>query len=46
LTRKLLDRGVKVIDLSADYRYKSLDEWKKVYSKEATFYIRSDDDLC
>ena len=23
LTRKLLDRGVKVIDLSADYRYKS-----------------------
>jgi len=30
LTRKLLDRGIKVIDLSADYRYKSLDEWKKV----------------
>ena len=28
LTRKLLDKGVKVIDLSADYRYKSLDEWK------------------
>jgi len=46
LTRKLLDRGVKVIDLSADYRYKSLDEWKKVYSKEAAIYKRSDDDLC
>ncbi len=46
LTRKLLDRGVKIIDLSADYRYKSLDEWKKVYSKEAAFYKRNDDDLC
>jgi len=46
LTRKLLDRGLKVIDLSADYRYKSLDEWKKVYSKEASIYKRNDDDLC
>ena len=46
LTRKLLDRGLKVIDLSADYRYKSLDEWKNVYSKEAVIYKRNDDDLC
>ena len=46
LTRKLLDRGLKVIDLSADYRYKSLDEWEKVYSKEASIYKRNDDDLC
>jgi len=46
LTRKLLDRGLNVIDLSADYRYKSLDEWKKVYSKEAAIYKRNDDDLC
>jgi len=46
LTRKLLDRGIKVIDLSADYRYKSLDEWKKVYTKEAVIYKRNDDDLC
>ena len=46
LTRKLLDRGLKVIDLSADYRYKSLDEWKKVYSKEAAIYKSNDDDLC
>jgi len=46
LTRKLLDRGLKVIDLSADYRYKSLDEWKKVYSKEASIYKRNDYDLC
>ena len=46
LTRGLLDKGVKVIDLSADYRYKSLDQWKKVYSNEAATYSRDDDDLC
>ena len=46
LTRGLLDKGVKVIDLSADYRYKSLDQWKKVYSKEAEKYNRDDNDLC
>jgi len=46
LTRKLLDKGLKVIDLSADYRYKSLEDWKKVYSKEASIYKRNDDDLC
>ena len=46
LTRGLLDKGIKVIDLSADYRYKSLDQWKKVYSKEASIYKRNDDDLC
>ncbi len=46
ITRGLLERGVKVIDLSADYRYKSLDQWKKVYSNEAVIYKRSDDDLC
>ena len=46
LTRKLLDKGIKVIDLSADYRYKSLDEWKKIYFNEAAIYKRNDDDLC
>jgi len=46
LTRGLLDKGVKVIDLSADYRYKSLDQWKKVYSNEAVNFKRDDDDLC
>ena len=46
LTRGLLERGVKVIDLSADYRYKSLDEWKRVYSNEAEKNKRDDDDLC
>ena len=46
LTRGLLEKGLKVIDLSADYRYKSLEQWKKVYSKEAIIYKRNDDDLC
>ena len=46
LTRGLLDKGIKVIDLSADYRYKSLDQWKKVYSEVASKYKRNDDDLC
>ena len=46
LTRGLLEKGVKVIDLSADYRYKSLDQWKNVYSSEAKKYKRDDDDLC
>ncbi len=46
LTRGLLENGLKVIDLSADYRYKSLEEWKRVYSFEAKKYNRDDDDLC
>ena len=39
LTRGLIEKGIKVIDLSADYRYKSLDQWKKVYSNEAVIYL-------
>ena len=46
LTRGLLDKGLRVIDLSADYRYKSLNQWKNVYSNEAAIYKRVDDDLC
>ena len=46
LTRGLLEKGLKVIDLSADYRYKSLEEWKMVYTKEASIYKRNDNDLC
>ena len=38
LTPLLLEKGIKVLDLSADYRFKSLDKWKEVYSKEATKY--------
>ena len=46
ITGGLIKRGVKVIDLSADYRYKSLEQWKKVYSTEAKKYKRDDYDLC
>ena len=46
LTRGLLEKGIKVIDLSADYRYKSLTQWKRIYSKEEEIYKRNDDDLC
>ena len=46
ITPSLLKKGLKVIDLSADYRYKSLDTWKDVYSQEASIYQRNDYELC
>ena len=46
ITPSLIKKGLKVIDLSADYRYKSLDLWKEVYSQEASIYERNDYELC
>ncbi len=46
LTPLLLDKGIKVLDLSADYRFKSLNKWKDIYSYEASKYPRNDYDLC
>ena len=46
LTPSLLEKGIKVIDLSADYRFKSLDKWNEVYSNEASKYPRFDYELC
>ncbi len=46
ITPELLNRGLKVIDLSADYRYKSLDLWKEIYFHESSIYKRKDYDLC
>ena len=46
ITPLLIEKGIKVIDLSADYRFKSLAKWKEVYSKEAIKYPRFDYDLC
>ena len=46
ITPELLDLGLKVIDLSADYRYKSLDKWKSIYTKESNIYKRDDYLLC
>ncbi len=46
LVPHLLERGVKVVDLSADYRYRSLARWQEVYSSEAREVPRNDADLC
>ena len=46
LAPSLLDRNVKVIDLSADYRYRSLELWKSIYVQEAQEYPRTDSELC
>ena len=46
LVPALLEMGVKVVDLSADYRYRSLAQWQEVYSSEARAFPRSDAELC
>ena len=46
LVPRLLERGVKVVDLSADYRYRSLAQWQEVYATEAREIPRHDQDLC
>ena len=46
LVPPLLERGVKVVDLSADYRYSSLDQWKEVYASEARSFPSDDTDVC
>ena len=46
LTPKLLDRGVRVVDLSADFRYRSLEQWSQVYAQEARSLQRADATLC
>ena len=46
LVPDLLGRGVKVVDLSADYRYRSLARWQEVYASEAREVPRSDGELC
>jgi N-acetyl-gamma-glutamyl-phosphate reductase len=46
LVPQLIAKGVKVVDLSADYRYRSLSHWQEVYSAEARNHLRQDADLC
>lgn len=46
LAPQLIERGVRVVDLSADFRYRSLDQWSKVYAQEAQTLNRSDAELC
>ncbi len=33
LAPQLLERGVRVVDLSADFRYRSLEQWLQVYAR-------------
>ena len=46
LVPQLLDLGVKVVDLSADYRFPSLAQWATTYSAEAKECNRQDQKLC
>ena len=46
LTPLLLGKGLRVLDLSADYRFKSLKKWKQVYTNESQKYPRTDTQLC
>ncbi len=46
LTPLLIEKEIRVIDLSADYRFRSLEKWKEVYSAEALNSQRKDYDLC
>ncbi|WP_353292622.1 N-acetyl-gamma-glutamyl-phosphate reductase [Synechococcus sp. M16CYN] len=46
LAPRLLNRGTRVVDLSADFRYRSLDQWIQVYAQEAGKLNREDRDLC
>lgn len=46
LVPELLVRGVRVVDLSADYRYRSLNQWQEVYAAEARQYPRQDEAFC
>tara|TARA_B100000214_G_scaffold360540_1_gene323034 strand:- start:1 stop:1080 length:1080 start_codon:yes stop_codon:yes gene_type:complete len=42
----LINKNVKILDLSADYRYKSLNKWNQVYVSESTSLKRNDFKLC
>ncbi len=46
LAPDLLDKGIRVIDLSADYRFHSLQTWKDIYKSESEKYLRDDSQLC
>ncbi len=46
LVPELLSKNIRVIDLSADYRYRLIDHWKQTYVKEAEEFKREDRELC
>ena len=42
----LLNKSIRVVDLSADYRFTRLNKWNQVYANEAKKYNRTDKDIC
>ena len=46
LVPRLLQLGVRVVDLSADYRFPSLSQWAATYSSEAKEFDRADQEFC
>ncbi len=46
LAPELLTRNIRVVDLSADYRYRSLSQWKSVYFQVPDGIEREDNELC
>ena len=46
LVPQLLRHNVRVVDLSADYRYRSLELWSQIYVNEAATAKRNDYKLC
>ena len=46
VTPELIKKNVRVVDLSADYRYQSLNQWKHTYVQEDRLLNREDYDLC
>ncbi|WP_320674684.1 N-acetyl-gamma-glutamyl-phosphate reductase [Prochlorococcus sp. MIT 1341] len=46
LVPKLLEHKIRVVDLSADFRYRSLEQWSQVYAHESSRLHRNDPVLC
>ena len=46
ITPSLLNKKLRVIDLSADYRYRSLNIWQEIYKTESKENLRKDNILC
>ena len=42
---KLLKKNIRVLDLSADYRFNSLEHWREIYKEHSTT-LRNDHQLC
>ena len=46
LAPSLIKHGLRVLDLSADYRFNEINDWKKIYKVESDKFKRTDKLLC